>query len=387
MRTFAQALFFDKDNIHTLEKDSEFKICKDDFLAPRKLGISGHLRVKNEARSVGLAIESALPALDELIITCQKHIDRSGMDETYAICKDFAKKYPDKIKLFYYTPEVIAPNGSHVLNDSKEASKIKQKFLKNEKKRSLSSHIPANSVHSIAHYYNFGLTKTSYKYYIKIDGDHVYFTDKLLALRKNILKLDYLQTHRKSRLLGKFLEPFYAFLGSKLYLQKYLKFCMQINGKCAFSLSGLNIGKRAYETKVALSKEELLSDEIYIPLVQNKHDGFCVLNASDHVLLPIDPSVFYVLHDSGVENLRYGAKNILFLGLFSFHYGMEKRDKRINGIENIDYISLKNYLKTNQLDLLRLVKFDAKGHLHRHLFGNIKHFKHIDDLIIEQFLK
>lgn len=44
-----------------------------------------------------------------------------------------------------------------------------------------------NSIHSLANYYNFGYTKIKYKYYMKIDADQIYFTEKLLETRKALL--------------------------------------------------------------------------------------------------------------------------------------------------------------------------------------------------------
>ena len=42
----------------------------------------------------------------------------------------------------------------------------------------------SNSIHNVSNYYNFGYTKISYKYYMKIDGDQIYFTDKMMQVKK-----------------------------------------------------------------------------------------------------------------------------------------------------------------------------------------------------------
>ncbi len=134
-------------------KEKDFKIL-DEY---RPLGISGHLRVKDEAMSVAECIDSCIDALDELIITYNK-----SSDSTEDILKEYAAKYPDKIRLYYYRPNII-------------------KYHKNEyiTKYSL--------IHYLPNYYNFGYLKIKYKYYMKIDADQIYFKDKLLEIREAIL--------------------------------------------------------------------------------------------------------------------------------------------------------------------------------------------------------
>ena len=71
-----------------LIKEEDFKILDKE----RPLGISGHLRVKDEAMSVAECIDSCIDALDELIITYNK-----SSDNTEEILKEYEKKYPDKL--------------------------------------------------------------------------------------------------------------------------------------------------------------------------------------------------------------------------------------------------------------------------------------------------
>ncbi|WPC38748.1 hypothetical protein PQQ32_04595 [Brachyspira hyodysenteriae] len=134
-------------------KEEDFKVLDKE----RPLGISGHLRVKDEAMSVAECIDSCIDALDELIITYNK-----STDNTEEILKEYEKKYPDKIRLYYYKPNII-------------------KYNKDE------YNIKYSPVHYLAEYTNFGYLKIKYKYYLKIDADQIYFTDKLVKIREALL--------------------------------------------------------------------------------------------------------------------------------------------------------------------------------------------------------
>ncbi|WP_300759463.1 glycosyltransferase [uncultured Brachyspira sp.] len=146
-------------------KNNEFNpedyiIKKDDFKIldkERPLGISGHLRVKDEAMSIAECIDSCIEALDELIITYNK-----SSDNTEEILKEYEKKYPDKIRLYFYEPNII-------------------KYNKDEYKTKYSE------LHYFYYYSNFGYLKIRYKYYFKIDADQIYFTEKILKIREALL--------------------------------------------------------------------------------------------------------------------------------------------------------------------------------------------------------
>lgn len=112
---------------------------------PRKDGISGFMRVKNEQDFIGPVIESVIDSLDELVIV---HNDCN--DNTPVIIETYKNKYPDKIKVFEYKPKVF-PQGS------KEHKELK-----------------SDSPHSLVNYYNFALVKTTYKIAVKIDGDDLF---------------------------------------------------------------------------------------------------------------------------------------------------------------------------------------------------------------------
>lgn len=110
---------------------------------PRLPGISGFMRLKNEAEFLDRAIGTHLAGLDELII-----IYNDCVDETPEICRRWEREYPEKIKVFEYEPRVV-PIGTPE-----------------------SVTIDPRSPHCIANYYNFALSLTNREIVIKIDGDH-----------------------------------------------------------------------------------------------------------------------------------------------------------------------------------------------------------------------
>ena len=60
----------------------DFTLSKEDFKhldKKRPIGISGHMRIKNEAMSLAESIDSCIEALDELIITYNKSSDNTEL--------------------------------------------------------------------------------------------------------------------------------------------------------------------------------------------------------------------------------------------------------------------------------------------------------------------
>jgi len=119
---------------------------------PRRPGISGFMRLKNEAEFLDRAIASHIDGLDELAI-----VYNDCTDETPEICARWAHGHPDKITVSEYEPKVV-PAGTQ---------------------ESLA--IDPRSPHCIANYYNFALAQTNCRIVIKIDGDH-------LAIRRRFIK-------------------------------------------------------------------------------------------------------------------------------------------------------------------------------------------------------
>ncbi len=117
----------------------------EDFDSPKKKpGISAIVRLRNEADYLERALNSILPFFDEFVIVYNQCSDR-----TPEIVEKFANKEPQRVKAFHYLPEVF-PQGS-------------------EQYRML----PPNHVSSLVHYYNFALSKASYRVRAKWDGDMI----------------------------------------------------------------------------------------------------------------------------------------------------------------------------------------------------------------------
>lgn len=116
----------------------------------KQIGISGIMRVKDEAKFIELSVDSCIEALDELVIVYQ-----DSKDETPVKIKEIKDKYPNKVFSYHYTHKVY----SHDLSDS-------------EYNWILS--LPEDSGYLLSTYYNFALSKAKFKYAIKIDADQIY---------------------------------------------------------------------------------------------------------------------------------------------------------------------------------------------------------------------
>ena len=129
---------------------AEFRFTPEMLAAPRKPGISAYMRIKNEEQFVRLAILSHLDYYDE-IIACYN----GCTDNTESILHELANQHPQKIKVFHYLPKV------HPILTAEHAN------------------TPADSLHSMANYYNYALSKTTYSVATKLDADHLAIGGKL----------------------------------------------------------------------------------------------------------------------------------------------------------------------------------------------------------------
>ena len=159
----------------------EFRFTPALLSDPRKPGISAYMRIKNEEQFVRLSILSHIDYYDE-IIACYNDCT----DNTEAILLDLAKQYPHKLKVYHYLPKVNPPH-------SKEHTQT-----------------PDDSVHGLANYYNYALSKTTYQVAVKLDADHLAIPCKLTPL---------LATIRRDMATGK--QKIYMFSGINLGLDLY----------------------------------------------------------------------------------------------------------------------------------------------------------------------
>lgn len=137
-----------------------YKVDADSFARVRQRGVSGILRVKNDAEFLAEAIDSCVNALDELII-----VYNDCSDESPAIIKKKAEQYGSKIHYYEYVPKIYANN----LNADE------YDFIKSQ---------PQDSPHLLSNYYNFALSKVNYEFVMKIDADQIYLTNSLVEICK-----------------------------------------------------------------------------------------------------------------------------------------------------------------------------------------------------------
>lgn len=135
----------------------EFRFTPSMLATPRSLGISAYMRIKNGAEFLQLAIESHLPFYDEIVA-----VHNDCTDNTEEILLKLQAQHPDKIRVFHYLPRVAKPG-------SEEQRKT-----------------PNDSVHGMANYYNYALSKVRYSVAAKLDDDHLAIPCKLAPLVERI---------------------------------------------------------------------------------------------------------------------------------------------------------------------------------------------------------
>lgn len=144
-------------NIEWIKK---YNIDKNSFsFDKRKKWISAFWRLHNSEDFLEESIESHIKFFDEIIL-----VNNNSTDNTEKICKKLKNKYPKKIKLYNY-PFKISKIWSNEYNNTNE-----------------------NSINSLSYYYNWTLSKTNYKYAIKLDDDHICINSQLKKITKYIRK-------------------------------------------------------------------------------------------------------------------------------------------------------------------------------------------------------
>lgn len=360
----------------------------------RPFGLSGHLRVKNEARTIKECIISSLPFLDELIITLQPSDD--GTEE---IIKELHRAH-SKIRLFYYTQRVVPSQFSHI--NKNESLDILEKFNNN---------IPSNSVHSLAHYYNFGLVKIKYKYYMKIDADQIYLTDKLLSIKEGIR-----QAHIENKKFLAHLKRFAKKCRNRIYrtcvktkiiknkiefkdltkdiilnqitLKTKEKFMMYPNAY--FTLQGINLGmpkdksdNKNYKqaSNLRLYPYKNLA-KTFIPLTKNSNYQSLNGQGDTAITSPKSINIYLRMRDREVEYFNTSKlETIHGVGICWMHYGLEKRGITLDGEEGIDYISLGELLNKNPeeiFDTLNATEYTKDG---------IREYFNSDFILLKDFLE
>ena len=246
-------------------------------------GVSGIMRVKNDAEFITASIASCINALDELIVVYNDCTDNSA-----EIIDVMRQRYPQKIRVFEYPYRVF---GVGLTKDEYEAAK----------------ELPDDSPALLCNYYNFALSKVRYDYAIKIDADQIYFTERLKkwcdVVREGnkekgsfllgslfncyfrIYRLLCLKMRKRLPLMPKWLvsllKPHY----------EYYAIQQTIRGKSCLSVSGINVFKDI-DWNVSLGL---------------KHDSINVLppfnGENDHLLFRVSDKTYYRKFDMEYYNL------------------------------------------------------------------------------------
>lgn len=123
----------------------------------RKPGVSAFMRIKNGESFLRASILSAVDQVDEIIC-----VYNGCTDNTENILIELEEQYPDKIKVYHYVSEVFPINSTLYLDT------------------------PEDSVHSMAHYYNYALSLTNYEYVFKFDADMILFPNIINKFKNDI---------------------------------------------------------------------------------------------------------------------------------------------------------------------------------------------------------
>ena len=97
-------------------------------------GVSGIMRVKNDAEFIEASIDSCIEALDELII-----VYNDCSDSSPELIYKKQKQYPEKIKVYEYSHKIYSIN----------LTKEEYEYAKS---------LPSDSPHLLCNYYNFALS-------------------------------------------------------------------------------------------------------------------------------------------------------------------------------------------------------------------------------------
>ena len=313
---------------------SEYLVQEDDLKIldnERPLGISGHLRVINEAMTVGECIDSCIDFFDELIITYN-----TSTDNTEEILKEYEKKYPEKIRLYHYKPNIFRYNKEYYNNIYSQ-------------------------IHYMDNYSNYGLLKTRYKYYLKIDADQIYFTDKLLMIRKlilsdiNSIKIDKkikklilinkiawwisnkklrnkFRTYFIKKLLNKDKNYIYNGYETLFPIKENILFAKLMNKDYRFDFGGFNLS--------------LTNNMFYL----NKES--CINGCGmDTALFPISSKTYYYMFENCPAETFKADYPMYYIGFFWLHLGLIKRE--LND-DNSD-IKVENIIDTPKDKILEYV--------------------------------
>ena len=244
-------------------------------------GLSGVMRVHNEARMIEACIDSVINSLDELIVVCN-----DCTDETPTILARKVKQYPDKLRVFEYNHKVLS-------------------FEMTDEEYDLALLLPDDSPRLYCNQCNYGLAQARFSYVVKIDTDQNYFEDEIKTWRDICAKetkirwsvkllwgwlfMMYFTLYRKlSAKMGKPLLWMIPDWLVRLFYGPYERLAQYklSNGTAAISLAGVNLFK---------------DERWYIPFdIYNAHPPYN--GAGDTVIFKLSEETFFSRHPNKVYN-------------------------------------------------------------------------------------
>ena len=252
----------------------------------RAVGVSGLMRVKNEAQFLSLSIDSCIEALDELIIVYQK-----SEDSTEAIIKQKEAQYPDKIKSYFYNHDIK----SHHLSEA-EFDRV--------------SKLPLGSPELLASYYNLALKKSNYRYAMKIDADQIYETTLLKRICDEYRATDTVHItvleqfsgfvfsvlSNVNSIINRLFNNFWTFpcLSKRLFIN-YTNYTLKKihNDKNPINLCGYNIYAK--------------DNNLYLCLGNYEKGFFPPFNGVyDHIIFPVSDKTYYLPAPMKSKHTKYG---------------------------------------------------------------------------------
>ena len=180
------------------------------------------LRVKNEEVKILPCLSSIVEYFDEIII-----VDNGSTDNTQVIVKQFIKDHPDKNINFYSYPYRMAKFGDDHLST------------------------PENSLHNMAYYTNWCISKCQHKWIFKWDGD-------MILPKKNRSKMKQLL----ATVLNEDFNFFWDVKGQTVYIDQQgdvLEAVDEINQENMVFLNTSAVWFRKAE------KWELITSALYVP--------------------------------------------------------------------------------------------------------------------------
>lgn len=263
-----------------------------------KHGVSGIMRVKNDAEFLESSILSCIDALDELIIVYNDCSDNSPH-----IIEKMRQQYPHKIKVYEYKYKVYSVNLT------------KEEYL-------YAKSLPIDSPHLLCNYYNFALSKVSYDHALKIDADQIYFSERLkfwcntfhntqkfsLKVITGCIVWLYIRFFNK---LNKLTNHVFPLMGKSILqnlLSDYYIFVKYkvTKGNSCISLSGINVFYNK-DWFVSLGKTNELIN------ILPPYNG-----TGDHLIFKVSNDTYYMPWDSQSYNIQRSDKYSL-IESFSYH--------------------------------------------------------------------